>query len=286
MHMTISAKSLSTAVLLFAAGFVVAALLAFVMVSRGDNANAQGLTCTVDESLVTKIYDAVFKRPVDAAGRGYIGQDVGFMIDEMAKSQEHKMYSAMFKSMKALEEAERQPGGISVADRAIFKNMLDSSLSNISSWSHTLPEQAAADAVIGPEHAREALNFAHSIIPEEFRREALNSFFDPTILLGAPTGFQIPEQYQLDFADAQLRLEQEIQDRIDLEGQYRLQIEEQYKLREQQEAAFLEQYGTFEYELTPEQQEAFVREHRTLEPVTTDTTTDTGGTTSGGSGGY
>jgi len=275
--MSISAKSLPTAVLLFVAGFIVASLLAAFMIARSGSANAQGLTCTVDRGLVEKIYDVVFKRPVDNAGLAYIGQNVGFMIDEMAKSQEHHMYSGMFKAMKAMEEAERQPGVMGEADKAQFRNMLDSAMSNISSWSQTLPEQAAADAIIGPEHAREALNFAHSIIPAEFRAMAEFSFFDPTKAIGAPENFAIPEYFRLDFADAELLLQQEIQQRIDEEARFRLQIEEQYKLRQQQETAFLEQYGQETFQLTPEQQAAFLEQHQTLEPTSDGTTS--GGTT-------
>ena len=282
--MTITAKSLPTAVLLFIAGFIVASVLAAFMIARGGNANAQALTCVVDEGLVTKIYDVVFKRPVDNAGRAYIGQEVGFMIDEMAKSQEHNMYSGMFKAMKAMEEAERQPGTMAAADKAQFRDMLDSAMSNISSWSQTLPEQAAADAIIGPEHAREALNFAHNMIPAEFREMAKFSFFDPTKLLGAPTDFAIPEQFRLKFADAELRLRQEMQYRIDSQDQFRLQIEEQYKLREQQEAAFLMEYGQADFQLTPEQQKAFILMHDEYQPPTTETIS--GGTTSGGTTSY
>jgi len=277
--MSILAKSLPTAVLLFVAGFIAASLLAAFMIARSGSANAQGLICTVDEGLVSKIYDVVFKRPVDDAGRSYIGQNVGFMIDEMAKSQEHKMYSGMFKAMKAMEEAERQPGAMAELDKAQFRNMLDSAMSNISSWSQTLPEQAAADAIIGPEHAREALNFAHSIIPAEFRARAELSFFDPTKMLGAPVNFAIPEQFRLDFGDAQLLLQQEIQERIDMEAQFRLQIEEQYKLRAQQETAFIEQYGQETFQLTPEQQAAFLEQHQQLLPASD-------GTTSAGTSSY
>ena len=266
--MSISIKSLSTVVLIFAAGFIAASLLAFLMISRGENASAQvatGLECTVDEGLVKKLYDAVFKRPLDEGGRGYIGQKIGFMIDEMAKSQEHKMYTAMFKSMKALEEAERQPGDMTEADKSKFRNMMDSAMSNITSWSKTLPEQAAAKAVIGPEHAKEALNFAHSIIPEKFREEAKKSFFDPTKLIGAPTDFVIPDQFKLNFADAQARLQEEIQQRVAQETQFRTQIETQYKLRAEQESAFFKQYGQATTQLTAEQQAAFIAQHQQLQ---------------------
>lgn len=266
--MTLSVKTLSTGVLLFIAGFIAASALAFFMVSRGSDANAQGLTCTVDKALVEKIYDAVFKRPVDAGGLSYVGQTVGFMIDEMAKSQEHKMYTSMFTSMKALEEAERQPGEIKEADTAKFRNMLDSAMSNITQWSKTLPEQAATKAVIGPEHAQEALNFAHSMIPAQFREMAKKSFFDPTKTLGAPTEFAIPEQFKLQMADAQARLQTEIQERIQQETQFRTQIETQFQLRQQQEAAFKQQYGQAATQLTPEQQAAFLQQHQTLSTPT------------------
>ncbi len=261
--MIISIKDLSRALLVFAAGFVAASLLAVFMIQRGNNVNAQGLTCKVDKALVEKIYDAVFKRPIDNAGLAYVGYDVGFMIDEMAKSQEHKMYTAMFTSMKAMEEAERQPGEMTEADKAKFRNMMDSSMSHITSWSKTLPEQAATKAIIGPEHAQEALNFAHSMIPKQFQDMANKSFFDPTKLLGAPTDIAIPTQFKLSFdTEAQARLQQEIQERIAQETQFRTQIETQYQTRQLQEAEFTKQYGQQTTQLTPEQQATFLQQYQ------------------------
>lgn len=263
--MTLSVKTFPTGVLLFIAGFITAAVFAFVLASNTRNVNAQatGLSCVVDSGLVAKIYDAVFHRPVDEAGKSYIGQTVGFMIDEMAKSQEHRMYTSMFTSMKAQEEAERQPGDMSETDKTKFRNMLDSAMSNITQWSKTLPEQAATKAIIGPEHAQEALNFAYSMIPTQFRDAAKKSFFDPTKVLGAPSEFQIPDAFKLQMTDAQARLKAEIQERIQQETQYRTQIETQAQLRLQQEAAFKEQYGQVTTQLTPEQQAAFLLQHQT-----------------------
>lgn len=278
--MTISARTLSMGSLLFIAGFITAAMLAYFMISRGSDVKAQGLACTVDKTLVEKIYDAVFKRPVDAGGLSYVGQTVGFMIDEMAKSQEHKMYTAMFTSMKALEEAERQPGEMAEADKTKFRNMMDSAMSNVTQWSKTLPEQAASKAVIGPEHAQEALNFAHSMIPAEFREMAKKSFFDPTKLLGAPTDIAIPTQFKLQMEDAKARLQQDVQERVQQEVQLRTQIETQAQIRKAEEAAFLKQYGQATTQLTPEQQAAFLQQQHmptgaTPTPTPTSTPTPT-----------
>lgn len=174
----------------FAAGLLVAAFIAMLLMPR--NSNAQ-VACTVDNNLLTKLYDTVFHRPLDAGAIGYEGRDVNFVLDQLKGAQEHKMYTAIFKSVKALEEAQRETGELSTGNSNLYLDIVDSAISQVNQWAKTLPEHAtAADKVVGPEHARTAIQDAYDSLNATAQQAAHFGIFQAQKNLGVPSSLPLP----------------------------------------------------------------------------------------------
>lgn len=177
---------------LFVAGFLTAVLLAVVVMPRSSSAQE---SCEVDQTLLTKLYDAVFHRPADAGAQGYVGSDVNFVLDQLSASQEHKMYTGIFTATKALEEREREADEVSDADLEVYKDYLDLALSTVREWAKTLPEQAREDAAVGPETAKNAIQAAYDSMNETAQSAANTGLFQATDVIGPPSSLSNPSGF-------------------------------------------------------------------------------------------
>src|SRR3989344_9550803 len=92
--------------------FVTVFAFGFFLGGGTNSANAE-TTCTVDRALLHRIYSAIFHRPLDTGADFHLGRSLDVVLSDIENSGEHVNYSAVFKSMKALEEAKRAPGQLS-----------------------------------------------------------------------------------------------------------------------------------------------------------------------------
>jgi len=185
--------SLSLAVVfgigLLLGGFLLGATLTY----KNPIVSAQD-TCPITEEQLTKIYDGIFHRPLDANSLGYVNYGLDFVLDELSGAQEHTMYSGLFSATKALENARREPGDIGTNDENDYIDIVDSAFSHINEWAKTLPEQAKADAVVGPEQARNAIQEAYRNMNATAQQAAEYGFFQAQKRIGQPSDLPTPGQ--------------------------------------------------------------------------------------------
>ena len=170
-------------------GFLLGAGLTY----KNSAVSAQS-TCPITEEQLTDIYNAIFHRPLDAGAHGYINHDLGLVLDEISKSQEHIMYSGLFTAAKALENARREPGNITTIEKTDYLDIVDSALSHVDEWAKTLPEQAKADAVVGPEQARNAIQTAYNLMNATAQAAAEYGLFQALERIGKPSDLPTPGQ--------------------------------------------------------------------------------------------
>src|SRR3989344_3918909 len=170
-----------------------AAVFAFGFFLGGgtNNASAQ-TTCTVDRALLHRIYNAIFHRPLDSGADFHVGRPLDVVLSDIENSGEHVNYSAIFKAMKALEEAKRAPGQLSNADVESYKKIVDSALSHVNAWADTLPEQALDKSVVGPEHARAAIKRAYDNMNPTAKAAAEFGLFNAQTRIGHPDILPLP----------------------------------------------------------------------------------------------
>ncbi len=170
-------------------GFLLGASLTY----KNPTASAQD-SCTITETQLTEIYNAIFHRPLDAGARGYINHGLEFVLGELSRSQEHIMYSGLFSATKALENARRESGDITANNENDYIDIVDSALSHIDKWAKTLPEQARADAAVGPEQARNAIQAAYNNMNAIAQQAAEYGLFQAQERIGKPSDLPTPEQ--------------------------------------------------------------------------------------------
>ena len=178
--------------MLFIVGFALAAMLAVILIPRATNAQ---VSCTVDQALLDKIYSAIFHRPTDAGASGYVGQGVDFVLDQVITSNEHQAYTGLFTATKAFEEFQREAGDASAADVEVYKDYIDSALSVINEWAQTLPEQARANAVIGPTEAKTAIQTAYDNLDATAQAAAQSGLFQAQDVIGVPSSLPNPSGF-------------------------------------------------------------------------------------------
>ncbi len=168
-------------------------LLAGLIISGsfGESARAEN-SCTVDEEILTELYESIFHRPIDANAQAHIGQDINTLLDSIQASEEHTQYTGLFKAMKALEEAKRLPGELAEEEEEQYKDIINSALSTVDSWADTLPEQAEEDAVIGPEQARNAIQNAYQNMNATAQQNAKFGLFNALEQIGSPSELSLP----------------------------------------------------------------------------------------------
>ncbi len=179
---------------LFIAGFVIMGL-GFVggsyLTGNTETASAQ-VACTVDQDTLTKLYDVVFHRPLDAGASFHLGKPLGTVLDSFATSPEHDQYTGLFMAMKALEEARRAPADVSSENMSKYKNIIDLALSIIMNWADTLPQQALENRVVGPDTARAAIQRAYNNLPSDVQTTADYGLFNAMSRIGPPSSLSMP----------------------------------------------------------------------------------------------
>lgn len=171
--------------------FVTVFAFGFFMGGGVGSASAE-TTCTVDRALLHRIYSAIFHRPLDTGADFHVGRSLDTVLSDIENSGEHIEYSAVFKSMKALEEAKRAPGQLSNTDTESYKKIVDSALSHVSAWAETLPEQAIDKSVVGPEHARAAIKRAYDNMTPTAKAAAEFGLFNAQTKIGHPDVLPLP----------------------------------------------------------------------------------------------
>lgn len=184
-------KIFSQQTVIFLTGFLAAALLAAFVIPRLTDAQT---ACTLDNTTLTKLYDGMFHRPLDAGASGYVGHDINFILDQLRASGEHKAYTGLFSAVKALENAERESGELSETEKQEYKDIIDSALSTVNQWSKQLPEQARADAVVGPEQARAAIQTAYDGLNPTAKAAAEYGLFNALKRIGPPADLKLPQR--------------------------------------------------------------------------------------------
>lgn len=146
-----------------------------------------------DSETLEGIFQSAFGRPVDEDGRRFhLGKDVKQVLRDINKSDEHRYYSALFKSVKAYEEAVRAPGDMSVEDKQRYLNHIDSALSTLLAWVATLPSQDICKGVVGAEEARQAIHDAFNRMTLESKAVAEKGLFKALENLGRPNELPLP----------------------------------------------------------------------------------------------
>ncbi len=181
--------SLIVGLALFVGGFLFGAALVY----QGKAVSAQD-ACQVNQEQLTKIYEAMFYRPLDDQALSYVDYGLDFVLDQLTDSQEHIMYSGVFKATKALENVRREPGEIAATEEDDYLDIIDSALSHVDEWAKTLPEQAEEDAVVGPEQAREAIEIAYDNMNAVAQAAAEYGLFQAQKNIGKPSDLPTPGQ--------------------------------------------------------------------------------------------
>lgn len=134
----------------------------FVMANEDSDDNDDHDGAKVDKEVLEQLYLAAFGRPVDEDGKKFhLNKNLKQVLRDINNSEERRYYSALFKAVKAYEEAVRAPGDLSAGDKQKYLDAIDSSLSTLLAWVETLPEQHICKGVIGIIEAREAIQRAY-----------------------------------------------------------------------------------------------------------------------------
>src|SRR3989339_1203376 len=168
-------------------------LLGGMFVSNHTQVASANATCTVDTSLLTSLYGAIFHRPLDSGASFHAGKPLSEVLATISNSPEHLAYTGVFNAVKALEEAQRNPNGLSDADKQKYLLMVDSSLSTISAWTGTLSSQALQNRSIGPVQARNAIQEVYYNLNANAQAKAQYGLFNASVRIGEPQYMQMPQ---------------------------------------------------------------------------------------------
>ena len=146
-----------------------------------------------DHDTLEQIYQSAFGRPVDEDGEKFHrGKNIKQVLRDINNSDEHRYYSALFKAVKAYEEAVRAPGDMSAEDKQRYLNNIDSALSTLLAWVATLPSQDICKGVVGAEEARQAIHDAYEKMSPEAKEVAKKGLFKALENLGRPHDLPLP----------------------------------------------------------------------------------------------
>ncbi|MEK7589010.1 MAG: hypothetical protein AAB479_00045 [Patescibacteria group bacterium] len=177
------------AVLVFgvAIGFSMARNTATMALADDDNGSK------VDREDLEEIYQAAFGRsPDDDGEKFHLGKDLKQVLHDINNSDERRYYAALFKSVKAYEQAVRAPGAVSDADKQIFLNNINSALATLIAWVETLPEQNICKGVVGAEEARQAIQAAFDRMSPAAQAVAQRGIFKALDSIGGPKDQRLP----------------------------------------------------------------------------------------------
>ena len=147
----------------------------------------------VDGEDLEEIYQAAFGRSADDEGkRFHLGKDLKQVLHDINNSDERRYYSALFKSVKAYEQAVRAPGTVSDADKQLFLNNINTALATLIAWVETLPEQDICRGVVGAEEARAAIQAAFAKMSPAAQLVAQRGIFKALDAIGGPKDQRLP----------------------------------------------------------------------------------------------
>lgn len=174
---------------------IVGLMSGFLMANNfNDKALAETTeSAIVDQPTLTKLYDAAFGRPLDSGAGFHIGRRLDIVLRDINQSPERMYYSALFKSVKAYEEAIRAPGELSAGDKEIYLKAINSALSTLIAWVETLPERPICEGVVRPEEVKEAIASAYEGLSGSVKPSAQIGAFGTGVSVGAPSNLQLPE---------------------------------------------------------------------------------------------
>lgn len=160
------------------------------------NSNEKALADTnvfvVDQEILRSLYQGFFGRPLDDGAKFHIGKDLKSVLHDLNSSEERRYYVALFKSVKAYEEAVRAPGDLNAEDKKRYLDTIDSALSTLIAWVETLPEQSICKSIIGPEQAREAIKEAYEKMNSRAKESAEHGIFNALTRIGPPHVLPLP----------------------------------------------------------------------------------------------
>jgi len=184
-------KSKKSSAILISAVLLVGAAVGFLMArsyapAAKANDEQNSSSSKVDKNTLEELYQAAFGRPVDEEGiKFHLGKDLKQVLNDINNSNERRYYSALFKSVKAYEEAVRAPGDLSDADKKTYLDNIDSALSTLIAWVETLPEQSICKAVVGIEEARQAIQNTYDNMSPAAKLAAQKGIFNALSKLGS-----------------------------------------------------------------------------------------------------
>ncbi|MDO8495299.1 MAG: hypothetical protein Q7S32_02095 [bacterium] len=165
----------------------------FITANNLSSVSAQEDAAKVNDSTLEQLYMAAFGRPVDEGGRKFhVGRDLKDVLRDINNSAERRYYSALFKAVKAYEEALRAPGNMNSDDKQKYLDNIDSALATLLAWVETLPEQNICDAVVGIVQARQAIQDAYDSMNPVAKAAAEKGIFKALSNLGRPKDLPLP----------------------------------------------------------------------------------------------
>lgn len=165
----------------------------FITKSSSEKALAVSGSSMVDRDTLEQLFQAAFGRPVDEDGvKFHLGRDLKQVLHDINNSEERRYYSALFKSVKAYEEAVRAPGDLSAEDKQKYLDNIDSALSTLLAWVETLPQQSICRGIVGIVEARQAIQDAYDKMSPTAKAAAEKGIFKALKNLGRPKDLPLP----------------------------------------------------------------------------------------------
>ena len=175
------------------AGFAMARDYSSIAQATEESAEKESTAGKADHDTLQQIFQAAFGRPVDEDGEKFhLGKDIKQVLRDINNSDERRYYSALFKSVKAYEEAVSAPGEMSADDKQRYLNHIDKALSTLLAWVETLPSQHICKGIVGAEEARQAIKEAYDKMSVEARAVAEKGLFRALENLGNPKDLPLP----------------------------------------------------------------------------------------------
>lgn len=157
-----------------------------------NEASAQVQTDTkIDRVSLEQIYRAVFSRALDDGAEFHVNKNLRTVLNDLNNSPERRYYAALFKAVKAYEEALRAPGTLSDSDKQAYLKAIESALATLAAWAETLPPKDICMGITRPEEVKEAILEAYNKIPTAFQAEAERGLFN-SAALGTPAALTLP----------------------------------------------------------------------------------------------
>lgn len=107
------------------------------------NITLSNLNIKVNRPMLEMMYRAVFNRDLDSGAMTHIGKSLPVVIHDIMNSHEARHYGALMAAVKAYENAQRQPGTLSEADRQTHMARINDALNSLIAWVDSLPAEGS-----------------------------------------------------------------------------------------------------------------------------------------------